>query len=280
MVIFIVNSCKKDKNTETNETDNNEYSGSFPGQMIWVEGGSFQMGSDNGQPDEQPVHSVSLDGFYISAYEITNRQYADFMNEIGVHSDGTFPETINGTEYDVLYINLDDTDAQIFYENNEFKVVSGKENHPVFLVTWYGANAYAKHYDGSLPTEAEWEFAARGGTVSKGYIYSGGDNLDEVAWNGNNLNDSSQVVGTKKANELGIYDMSGNVWEWCKDFYQEDYYSISPEQNPQGPDSSYTKVSRGGSWYNTSPEAFRAVNRYKFTLSTTFNILGFRIVSH
>src|SRR6056297_3578954 len=215
-------------------------------EMVAVEGGSFQMGCTGEQndcdDDEKPAHKVTVSDFYISKYEITNQQYADFMNEIGASSDGSY----NGTEY----LDMDDSDCEVDYSGGQFFPESGKENHPVIEVTWYGANAFCEHYGGRLPTEAEWEFAARGGVESRHGVstkYAGSDNIDDVAWYDGNCS-STQEVGTKSPNELGIYDMSGNVWEWCNDWYGSDYYSNSPQDNPQGPSSGSNRVLRGGSW--------------------------------
>jgi formylglycine-generating enzyme required for sulfatase activity len=210
--------------------------------MVTVSGGKFDMGCTSEQNncgnDETPVHTVTVDSFKISKYEITNQQYAHFMNEIGASSDGSY----NGTEY----LDIDEGDCNINYSGSEFVSVSGKENHPVIEVTWYGAKAFCEQYDGRLPTEAEWEFAARGGNSANATLYAGSDNIDEVAWYSDNY--GTKEVGTKSPNELGIYDMSGNVWEWCNDWYSSDYYSNSPQDNPQGPSSGSYRVLRGGSW--------------------------------
>jgi len=178
--------------------------------MVWVEGGTFQMGSNSGDSDEKPVHTVTVKGFWISKYEVTQAEYSRVM--------GTNP--------------------------SNFKC----DDCPVENVSWNDAVEYAKRVGGRLPTEAEWEYAARGGNKSRGYQYSGSDNLDEVSWYWNNSGSRTHPVGQKKPNELGIYDMSGNVKEWCVDSYGSNYYSKSPVNNPQGPQSTGSRVLRGGSW--------------------------------
>ena len=153
---------------------------------------------------------------------------------------------------------------------------SGNENHPVVNVTWFQASDWAKSIGGRLPTEAEWEFAARGGNKSQRYIYSGSNNLDAVGWYYNNSGGGTKPVGHKQPNELGIYDMSGNVWEWCSDWYGT--YPTRAVTNPTGPSSGDIRVSRGGSWIDHAYRcriADRDINGYP---SRYDDFLGFRVV--
>ncbi len=213
--------------------------------MVFVPGGTFGMGN----PDEfeyydheRPFHQVTVSDFYIGKYEVTNAQYARFLNAKGYHAD----------DDDNLWINLDYDICQIELVGDEYKVEEGKEDYPVIYVTWYGANAYAEWVGGRLPTEAEWEYAA-GGQANE---YSGSDNIDAVAWyidnsiNPNNSFDAAgrgtHIVGTKQPNSLGIYDMSGNVAEWCSDWYGD--YTADAQVNPTGPVTGETRVVRGGDW--------------------------------
>lgn len=251
-IIFI--SCEKDSTSPAEEDieENNKTEHYIDIEMILVEGGTFPMGCtiDNYicYNDEKPLHTVFLVRFYISKYEITNKQFAQFMNEVNALPDGTYKG--------VLYLDINDYDCQIQYVNGEYIPKEGKENYPVIEVPWFGAKAFCKFYGGRLPTEAEWEIASRGGNQSKGYIYSGSDTLDKVGWYLNNsfnfedifLEVSTHEVGTKKPNELGIFDMSGNVWEWCNDWYNSTYYEESPLVNPAGPLKGTYRVGRGGSW--------------------------------
>jgi len=188
--------------------------------------------------DESPVHSVTLSSFKLSKYEITNAQYAEFMNAVGA---------IGGSLGGVLYISTNT--SEIDYIGGVSVPEVGRENYPVSSVYWAGAEAYCTWAGGRLPTEAEWEYAARGGNQSQGYIYSGSNNINDVAWYSSNSGSDTHLVGTKNPNELGLYDMSGNVQEFCNDFYDSGYYSISPSNNPQGPASGSSRVTRGGSRY-------------------------------
>jgi len=257
-------SCTKEEETE------NQVSESKPLEFIMVSGGSFQMGDHQGEPNTQPVHLVSLNTFQISKYEISNDQYCQFLNDIGCDESGVFEG--------VKYAEIGTSFSQISYNKGRFSPNSGKNNYPVIEVSWFGAKAFANWMNGRLPTEAEWEFAARGGNNSQNYIYSGSNNPDEVAWYFVDYGNGSQEIGTKKQNELGLFDMSGNVMEWCNDWYDYNYYSISPEENPQGAANATGRVVRGGSWYN--PVVCGEVSfRYPGADPTSCSSwIGFRIV--
>jgi serine/threonine protein kinase/formylglycine-generating enzyme required for sulfatase activity len=216
-------------------------------EMVLVKGGTFDMGDtfNEGYPDEKPVHSVTVSDFYIGKTEVTQKQWVAIM--------GSNPSYFIG------------------------------DNRPVESVTWNDVQEFIRKLNARtggnfrLPTEAEWEYAARGGNKSRGYKYSGSNNVDEVAWYDGNSNDRTHPVGTKKPNELGIYDMSGNVWEWCADWYDKAYYSNSPYENPTGPASSQVRVLRGGSWYHFG-YYLRCSYRYGVYPIDRYSVIGFRLV--
>jgi formylglycine-generating enzyme required for sulfatase activity len=218
-------------------------------QWIHVEGGTFSMGSDKGS-DEKPIHTVSVNSFYIGATEVTFDQYDMFCKTTG-------REKPNDEGW-------------------------GRGKRPVINVSWNDAVAYcqwASEMAGTeirLPTEAEWEYAARGGSKSRGFDYSGSSNVGEVAWYSGNSGGKTHEAATKQANELGIYDMSGNVWEWCADWYNENYYSQSPTSNPTGPNSGASRVLRGGSWFNGVDLYCRVASRYCGTPGNRNYNYGFR----
>lgn len=213
--------------------------------MVAVEGGTFQMGSDDSDAysDEKPVHSVTLSDYYIGETEVTQALWKAVM--------GSNPSYFVGDNLPVERVNWDD--CQEFIEKLNQKT---------------GANF-------RLPTEAQWEFAARGGTKSKGYKYSGSDNVGEVAWYNDISDKTTHNIKTKQANELGIYDMSGNVWEWCQDWY--DSYSSDAQTNPTGPSSGSNRVYRGGSWYFFA-RFCRSSGRNSITPSGRGYYLGLRLV--
>ena len=188
--------------------------------MVLVERGTFTMGCTHEQvgeckQDEKPAHTVTISTFYISKYEVTQEEYSAL---VGADPYQKCPHC------------------------------------PVGNIYWEAAQTFIKKLDSltgkkyRLPTEAEWEFAARGGNKTKGFKYSGSNNVKQVAWISDNSKDSSHVVGQKKPNELGLYDMSGNVYEWCSDWYDENYYAASSKENPKGgKDTGREYATRGGS---------------------------------
>ena len=269
--ILFMTSCEKDEENNDNTPD---YSVNM--EMIPVDSGSFEMGCTSEQTgdcdtDESPVHTVTLDSFKISKYEITNQQFANFMNAIGANSDGTQ----NGTQY--LYI--DRNNCRIKYDSGEFTPEDDKANYPVVEVTWHGAKAFCENQGGRLPYEAEWEYAARGGSQNSttNTKYAGSNTIDDVAWYVINSGGNIHEVGTKSPNELGIYDMSGNVWEWCNDWYGSNYYNNSPQNNPQGPADGSSRVLRGGGW-NDAANFCRVSRRGDKSPDEASRYHGFRLV--
>mgnify|MGYP006290400435 FL=1 len=251
--------------------------------MVLIEGGTFKMGCTKKQfsceNDETPVHTVQVQDFRISENEITNVQYCYFLNDIGANPGGSY--------YGYEYIDIGDDKCNIIYKEDTFFVEEGKENYPVIEVTWYGAKAFCHWAEGRLPSEAEWEYAARGGNAKSNFIYSGSDTLRNVGWFKHNYYTSEATakftyregalpVGKKKPNSQGIYDMSGNVWEYCNDWYQEDYYLSSPKNNPDGPEYSNYRVIRGGS-YKEEANKCRIAERGKALPGYSKEDIGFSL---
>ena len=222
--------------------------------MVFVKGGTFTMGatgeqSSEARENEKPSHQVTLSDFYIGETEVTQELYQTIT--------GKNYSTFKGKKYPAT--NLRYKDVQAFIEKLNQKT---------------GQNF-------RLPTEAEWEYAARGGNKSKGYKYSGSDDLYEVAWCEGIAGKKAHAVKTKKANELGIYDMSGNVFEWCSDWFGN--YSPDSQTNPQGPAKGFERVMRGGyysylSAYENMFIDYRVSARYKNCQSCEHGFLGFRLV--
>lgn len=209
--------------------------------MIAVKNGDFTMGAtseqeDDAESDEKPIHNVTLNSYYLGETEVTRALWKAVMGDYNCSVD----------EGDLPVNHVDWSTCQEFIRR--LNQLTGKNFR--------------------LPTEAEWEYAARGGNKSKGYKYSGSNNLEQVAWYEGNSDGKTHPVKTKKANELGLYDMSGNVWEWCSDWYGE--YSDTPQFIPQGATSGVARVRRGGCWYNCSEDC-RVSYRFNGTPSSNTN---------
>lgn len=259
-------------------------------EYVAVEGGTFEMGQPNPDiggngktSDEQPVHEVKLDPYEISKYEITNAQFAAFLNEVGANPDGTHDKDYNSSRYGYIYLDYNNA---IRHNGQRFVVVDSLANNAVQQVTWFGARAFCENYNGQLPTEAQWEFAARGGNQAMDTKYSGSNNLSEVGvYIDPNNRRRPADVGLKNPNELGIYDMSGNAAELCRDLYKADYYENSQFSNPQGAEEADVEEKRRclrGGGYASDAEDCRVASR-KFD-DSSFNSLsknmgiGFRIL--
>jgi len=247
-------------------------------KLVTVKGGSFMMGSEDGGSDEKPVHKVILTDYQIGTYEVTNQQYAEFMNAYGSTEikEGEYKGEIMIEEYEW---GVQKT-SKVSETLEVWAAAEGYENHPVMMVSWYGAYEFCRYYGLNLPTEAQWEFAALGGVETRhgvSYKYAGSDNIDTVAWYDSNSDSKTHAIGGKKANELNLYDMSGNVWEWCNDWYYENYYGDSPEKNPKGPFEGPYRVVRGGSWYYDASRC-RSAYRNSYLPGIRHNYIGFRLV--
>ena len=217
--------------------------------MVYVSGGTFTMGATSEQgsdvyDNEKPTHSVTLSSYYICKYEVTQALWRAVMGSNPSHFEG--------------------------------------DNLPVECVSWNDCQTFIKRLnsytgrDFRLPTEAEWEFAARGGNYSRHYKYSGSNYISDVAWYSDNSGNRTHPVGTKQANELGLYDMSGNVWEWCGDWYGS--YSSYSQNDPTGPNSGSCRVLRGGGWDGSVRGCRSSFRRSDNAPGYRDNGLGLRLV--
>jgi formylglycine-generating enzyme len=293
-------------------------------KMVWIHAGKFRMGSDDpGFPDAQPVHEVEVYGFWMDEHEVTNAEFARFVKASGyitVAERPLDPKDYPNVPKENLVIgspvfappesqvSLDDPGqwwryvpgANWYHPHGPSSSVSGKPNEPVVQVCYEDAVAYAKWAGKRLPTEAEWEYAARAGKEYKNYYW--GEELKPAGkWtanifqgnfpNKNSLEDGFEFLAPVKSfppNAYELYDMEGNVWEWCNDFYRPDYYQNSPKENPQGPPDSYDpdelnvtkRVVRGGSFLCSDQYCIRykAGSRGKGEIKSASNNLGFRCV--
>ena len=236
-------------------------------EMVLVEAGEFVMGSAAavGSDDERPTHRVHVGGYAIRKYEVTNGQFADFLNTLGKNEDD------DGHRF----VDLDV--SRIAFDDGVFDVGLDWQDHPVVAVTWYGATSYAAWAGGRLPTEAEWEKAARG-------VYAGewpwGDVWDASAcntWEAGPHQTTAVGAYPTGVSPYGAHDMTGNASEWVSDWYQADYYEASPDNDPPGPDEGQFRVLRGGSWAEGN-EKCRPASRFAQAPDSADADFGFRIV--
>ncbi len=269
-----------------------------PVGMVLIPNGTFNMGSTV-NPYESPIHSVTVSSFYTGKYEVTNSDYVVFLNSQGNQTEG-------GVEW--IDLTANQWNGITGGPNpGTFTVVPGYENRPVVYITWCGAVAYCNWLSSQhgytpcygpinnrgndpsvwrtlkgyrLPTEAEWEYACRGGSTAE---YYWGDpyppdppNIGNYSWYTTNSDGNHHNIGGKSPNSFGLYDMSGNILEWCSDWNDNNYYSISPGTNPTGPSTGLNRVHRGGSW-NHALDRCRSGNRGYATPYGRYNVLGFRL---
>ncbi len=290
--------------------------------MVWIPDGTFQMGSEE-FPDARPVHTVNVNGFWMDEHEVTNGQFAQFVRQTGYSTVAERP--LNPADYPTVpaarlvpgsavftppaqNVSLDNplqwwqyvSGASWQHPKGPKSTIKGHENEPVVHISYEDALAYAKWAGKRLPTEAEWEFAAQGGKGSHTYYWGNeltpGGNWMANIYQGdfpkkNTVEDGfaeAAPVKTFPPNSYGLYDMDGNVWEWCQDFYRPDYYTKSPPTNPQGPSDSYDpdeptaikRVQKGGSFLCSDQYCtrYKAGSRGKGEVTSGSNNLGFRCV--
>jgi len=236
--------------------------------MVLVEGGTFQMGEGvvGGFFGKGPVHTVVINSFYMSRYEVTQREWREMIGSTPSHFTGdNLPVENVSWSQAVAYCNLRSIKEGLT------QVYRGLDKPDSITCNW-NANGYR------LPTEAEWEYAARGGRNQNLYAYSGSNDVDAVAWHETNSGGRTQPVGQKQPNALGLYDMCGNVWEWCWNWFDKNYYASSPVNNPRGWDPQgalyQSRVVRGGCW----SYVLGVTSRGARPPAHRENIIGFRVV--
>jgi formylglycine-generating enzyme required for sulfatase activity len=247
--------------------------GAVPDGFVRVEGGAFQMGSDSGDGDEKPVHTVTVKSFYMAKYPVTQKEWYEVMGTTVRQqrdmADKSYSLIGEGDNYPMYYVSW--LEAVEYCNKRSIKegltpAYSGSGNN---ITCNWNANGYR------LPTEAEWEYAAKGGNRDPMiYEYSGSNSVDAVAWYDSNSGNSTQPVGRKAPNSLGLYDMSGNVWEWCWDWYGS--YGSGTQNDPHGASSGSYRVRRGGGW-PTPAQFVRSASRLDYNPYGWSGNLGFRL---
>lgn len=231
--------------------------------MVLVPAGPFVMGRDDRAGVERPAHSVTLDAYYIDKYEVTNEWYAAFLNDQGNQFEGL-----------ANWIEANDPDLHVHLVDGVWQVDDGFERYPMNEMTWYGARAFCGWRGGDLPTEAQWEKAARG---TDERLYPWGEDIScEMANYAGCMYDALPVDSYPQSiSPYGTYNMAGNMMEWVADRYHEDYYALSPTENPTGPEEGAFRIIRGGSWINHHGN-LTTTHRYPKLPVLTYKSVGFR----
>ncbi len=326
MILFILVCCTNNNKEQSANSDIKEKktTDTVPSKMVWIQGGTFEMGTNDPQfPDAQPMHNVTVKSFYMDEHEVTNAEFAKFVNATNYRT--VAEQTLNPKDYPNVpveslvpgsgvftapdhKVTLDDPmqwwkyvpGASWQHPYGPDSNIDNAQNNPVVHVSYEDVIAYAKWAGKRIPTEAEWEYAAKAGRGNNKY-YWGNDLKPGGKWvaniyqgdfpNQNTVEDGFAGVAPVKSfppNPYGLYDMDGNVWEWCNDFYRPDYYKNSPSNNPQGPPDSYDpdepgtvkRSQRGGSFICSDQYCirYRAGSRGKGEVKSGSNNLGFRCV--
>lgn len=257
-------------------------------QTALIPAGVFNMGSPSGEASRfsnETQYSVALSEFRMSKYEITNVQYAAFLNAKGIGSNAKYAGGAYPTQT-LIYASAGAYDWGLHFNGSRWVPVAGFENHPVINVTWFGATEFATYAGGTLPTEAQWEYACRAGSLTP---FNTGNCLTNLQanylWSDsyNNCNNTTynsprrtQAVGTYAANAWGLHDMHGNVWEWCSDWYGS--YPSTFQINPTGPTAGTYRLIRGGSWNSSAWYCRSAIRHNIATPEESYYTTGFRIV--
>jgi sulfatase modifying factor 1 len=250
--------------------------------MVEIPGGVFLMGFDGkgATGPEQPVHPVLVSDFSLGKYEVTIGDFRKFVAATG------YKTTAEKEGSTFIYDNGSSKKAAVNWRHdiNGNLVDLAQANLPVVHVSWYDAVAYCNWLSEKtkrqcrLPTEAEWEYATLGGKRGNIFSFNSGNNLSDISWNGENAENTYHRVGGKKPNELGLFDMIGNVYEWCSDWYDPNAYRSAKAENPAGPSSGDKKVIRGGSWYREGDgEYYRPTLRFLLDPNERGAKVGFRV---